>query len=500
MALAAPTSTPPTTPSSNVERLTALALAAVLGGIYAATLLPGAGYSPDTAEMQFSGRLLCVTHPTGYPAYLLLSHAFSRLVPLGTLAFRANLFSAVCSVLACLVLRRVLVRLGTREVVAFAVPLAFGFTPTFWRLSVVAEVYSLHVLFLTLVAHALLKWKETRNRRDLVVACGLYAFSFGNHLTMVTLLPALAFLVIAVRWRVILDRATVLSVGGLVLLGILQYAYPVWRSLDPATPYLSVPVTGLAELWAYATGASFRGSMFAFSPAQLLSERVPMFARHLWRDGGPLVVLAAAGLTGFKDRVAGAFFGLAFLGHLAFALNYDIQDVDVYFIPSTLVTAVVAGVGLDRILRRAPARLLPAVACLSLPLALCLAHWSRVEEGKGADKAEPMRELLADVRGGALVVARYNDYLYLLYFALAEGRAGPWVFIGNEVSVEEIEAYLEQDRPLYLRPIRKSVPPGLPVYCSKLDLRPQLRAAGLTVQMVRPGLFRVGRGPGGVLP
>lgn len=114
-------------------------LVAVLGGVYGLTLLPGAGYSPDTAEMLFSGPLLCVTHPTGNPAYLLLLHAFSRLVPVGTLAFRANLFSAVCSVLACLVLRRLLLRLGTRDAIATATAVAFALTPTFWRLSIMAR-------------------------------------------------------------------------------------------------------------------------------------------------------------------------------------------------------------------------------------------------------------------------------------------------------------------------------------------------------------------------
>ena len=45
---------------------------------------------------------------------------FSRLVPFGSYAFGANLFSAVCSVLACLVLRRLLLRLGVRPPIATA--------------------------------------------------------------------------------------------------------------------------------------------------------------------------------------------------------------------------------------------------------------------------------------------------------------------------------------------------------------------------------------------
>jgi hypothetical protein len=105
-----------------------------------------------------------------------------------------------------------------------------------------------------------------------------------------------------------------------------------------------------------------------------------------------------------------------------------------------------------------------------------------------------MRELVESVPEGALIIARYNDYMYLLYFTLAEGLGGPSVFVGSEVSVEAIAAYLDERQPLYLAPLRKWAPPGLPVYCTRLDLRPALRAAGLVVRMVRPGVFRISQG------
>lgn len=492
----APTRSPRPPLGSLSRWLAPATLAVVLGGVYGLTLLPGAGYSPDTAEMQFSGRLLCVTHPTGYPAYLLLLHAFSRLVPFGSAALAANLFSALCSVLTCLVVRRLLLRLGARDAVATATAIAFGLTPTFWRLSIVAEVYSLHAFFLALVADGLLRWRQTGQRRALIVASGLYVASFGNHLTTVTLLPAFVFLVAATSWRVLFDRKSVVAIAALIALGILPYAYPLWRSLDPATPYLAVQVTNLSELWRYATGASFRGAMFPFSPAQLVTERLPMFARLWWADCGILLALAAVGIGAFRDRVAGVFLGIVFVGHLVFALNYDIPDIDVYFISAYLVTALVAGVGLERLLSLRLARRVPAAACLAIPLSLGALHWSDVEAARGPDKAVPMRELVESVPKGALIIARYNDYMYLLYFTLAEGLGGPSVFVGSEVTVEAIAAYLDEGQPLYLAPLRKWAPPGLPVYSTRLDLRPGLRAAGLSVQMVRPGVFRIDQGLG----
>ncbi len=470
-------------------------LVLVLGGVYVQSLLPGAGHSHDTAEAQFSVPLLCVTHPTGYPTYLLLGHAFSRLVPFGTPAYRANLLSAVFGVLACLVVRRLLRRLGARELVAWAIAVAFGLTPTFWRVSVVAEMYSFNLLFVALVSDSLLKWRLTLRDRDLLLACAWYVASFGNHLTMILVLPAFVFVVVATRRRVLVEWRLVCAVGGMILLGLVPYAYPIARSLDPNTPYLAHSVTNLSDLWAYATGSAFRGVMFAFATPQLLFERVPIFAPYFWNECAPFIPLAVLGLVALADRITVAYLGLVSLGHLVFALGFDVGDVDNYYIPIYFATAVLAGVGLERLLSSRVGRRVPAVLCLSLPLALGAYHRPEVERLKGPEMAEPMRELLEDARDGALIIARYNDYMYLLYFTLAERLGGPSVFLGCEIAVAEIVSYVRDDRPLYLVPLRKWAPPGLPVYSTRLNLRPELKAAGLGVKTVKPGVFRIERQP-----
>jgi hypothetical protein len=254
-------------------------------------------------------------------------------------------------------------------------------------------------------------------------------------------------------------------------------------------------VTSLAELWAYATGASFHGSMFSFTPQQLLLERIPLFARHLWADCAVLLPAAALGIVSFKGRVAGAFLGLALAGHLVFSLGYAIGDVDVYFVPAYLITAVAAGVGVERLLALPGARRVPALLFLAVPLGLGIFNWNEVEVATGPETAQPMRELLEETRDGALIVARYNDYMYLLYFTLVERLGGSSVFVGHEVSAPEIVAYLQEGRPVYLAPLRRWAPPGLPVYSTRLELRADLKAAGLRVTMTRPGVFAV-EGPG----
>src|SRR4051794_16344888 len=62
--------------------------------VYIRTLAPGLTDDVDTAMFQFIGRVLGVAHNPGYPLFVLLTHGFSW-VPIGSLAYRINLFSAL---------------------------------------------------------------------------------------------------------------------------------------------------------------------------------------------------------------------------------------------------------------------------------------------------------------------------------------------------------------------------------------------------------------------
>jgi hypothetical protein len=114
--------------------------------IYLKTLLPGLGFSGDTAKFQFIGKVLGVPHAPGYPLYVILNHFFT-LIPIKSVAFRANLMSAVFSVLTLLVLYFFISLLVKKVEISFFFTLSFAFTYSFWSHAVVAEVYSLNAFF-----------------------------------------------------------------------------------------------------------------------------------------------------------------------------------------------------------------------------------------------------------------------------------------------------------------------------------------------------------------
>lgn len=172
------------------------------GCFYLSTLAPSIGYQ-DTPEFVDTSFALGIIHPAGFPAYNLISKAITFL-PLGSIAFRVNLFSTL---LACMTL--VVLYLSAIEIIKICFPesssesrigpalfspalLAFSFP--FWFNSLIAEVYTLHSFFTVLIIYLLLLWKNNNDSRFLLLAALFFGLSAGNHGTVAFYLPAILFL------------------------------------------------------------------------------------------------------------------------------------------------------------------------------------------------------------------------------------------------------------------------------------------------------------------
>ena len=256
-------------------------LAGTLTSVYLCTLLPGPGYHGDTAKFDFVGHTLGTPHETGYPAYLAVNYAFTHLFPAGSIAYRANLLSAMLAVLTCLVLYRIQLLLDIDRWIACVASLVFGLSYTFWSQAVIAEVYTLNALFLAGTVFFFIRWHLHRRATDFFLACGVYAFSFGNHLTMITALPAVVFMVWTTDRGTFTDSRTILGVLLLIALGAAQYVYCFWRYYAPDTSYLEMQTPDMASFWDSVTGGRFKSRMFGYPLAWIFYYRVPLFAGYM---------------------------------------------------------------------------------------------------------------------------------------------------------------------------------------------------------------------------
>ena len=125
--------------SARYDLAVAALVAFVAGGVYVATMFPGLAAIGDTPKFQFVGAVLGTPHPPGYPIYMLLLWAFAQL-PIGTLAYRANLLSVVFGAISVALFYLVARQLGCRRSIAAAGALAIGFGRVFWSQALLAEV------------------------------------------------------------------------------------------------------------------------------------------------------------------------------------------------------------------------------------------------------------------------------------------------------------------------------------------------------------------------
>ena len=326
--------------------------------LYLRTLAPTVLYldSPlllDAPMLQMQVCVLGITHPTGYPSYLMLSHIFTYL-PFGECAYRANLASAVYAALAVLVVFAAGYLLSRRVVAAAVGALAFGLGTTFWSQAVIAEVYTLNALFVALTLLALLLWRERRGDRYLLLCAFLVGLSMTNHLTSGLLLPASFLFVALVDWRKLVDAKLVLKGVGLFLLGLTPYLYLPIRAATGA-PFKANNPTNFERFWYVVSGGNLRGGFFAFGPAEL-PGRLAFYWEHLLDDFH--WSLLVAGVVGFVvlilwDRAVAALLGFLFLGWLFHAIENNIPDVQLYFIPTYLVLALAMATGFGLLLSEA---------------------------------------------------------------------------------------------------------------------------------------------------
>ena len=359
----------------------------------------------DSAMLQMQVCVLGITHPTGYPTYLMLSHLFTYL-PFGDLAYRVNLASAVYGALAVAVVYWAGYLVSRRVAAAAVGALAFGFGGTLWSQAVITEVYTLNALVVALTVAVLLLWRVRRKDRHLLLAAFLCGLALTTHMTSGLLLPAGLLFVALVEWRKLLDLRLVSKGAGSFLLGLAPYlSLPVRSWMDP--PFEANNPSNFERFWYVVSGGNLRGGFFAFGPAEL-PGRLAFYWDHLL--GNFNWGLLAAGMVGFAamllwDRAAAALTGFLYFGWLFYAVENDIPDIEIYFIPTYVVVSLWISGGLGVLLEGVQALMsgFARVASLAVVGALSAATVVLVLPGLGETYAN--NDMSGDYRGREVVEA-----------------------------------------------------------------------------------------------
>jgi hypothetical protein len=443
--------------------------------VYGMTLLPGVGWG-DTAKLQYIAYVWGIPHRFGYPLFIFLSRLF-LLLPVGSVAYRINLMSAVFAAGAVALTYLIILRLTRRDWVAAASgALAFAFSRTFWAEANHAEVYSLNALIVAAVVLSLLAWHQTRRIGLLYLGVGLYALGYGNHMTMVTWLPAVLFVIVATDYRVLLDPKKVSVLAGLVLLGASQYLYIIIRAHQ--NPIHNEIRNEMGDWswggwWTWMTYSRFEGQFFGYSLSEqvdLVRQFLDLSQRQFYRWGYIL------GWIGAWEQLQASLTRTAFLGLIGacvagFAMNYGRGRTtgQFYLIPAYLVFAVFVGCGLGAVRSklaqllthqpRALARPLWAgitVASLALPAYPLVRNYAKVDRSHYQEPAEFARTFVENAEPEFILIAgqQYNEVEAIFYVATVEARTLTYHQFWQGDAVEQWFGI----RPIYCWEIQQTAP------------------------------------------
>ena len=342
-------------------------LAAVLCGavvsvfvfvLYLRTLAPTVLYYDrplllDSAMLQAQSITLGIPGPTGEPAWLMLTHLFKYL-PFGDPGYRMNLSSAAYAALAVSMVFSAGLLLSRRVVAAAAAALAFGLGSIFWSQAVITEVYTLNALLIMLPLVTLLVWRERRKDRYLLLAAFLMGLALTNHLTSGLVIPIGVLFVALTDWRKLTEAGLVLKGAGLFLLGLTPYLYlPIRASMDP--PMNEGDPSTWSNFWYLVKGGGHHKNSFAFGPSEI-PARLELYWGYLVGDFHVLLLAVAVVGIAFlvvRDRAAAAMIVPAYFIWMFHAIEYRIFDVQLYFIPSFLMLALMMAAGFGALLRAA---------------------------------------------------------------------------------------------------------------------------------------------------
>jgi len=319
-------------------------------GLYGVTLAPGLTWQhqgADGGELVAAAYTLGVAHPPGYPTYLLLGKAFS-LLPWGNVAFRLNLMSAVFA--SGTVLLGYWSFLKLAKPASWALSLAAGAvaalglatTRLLWSQALIAEVYTLHLLFIAAIALCLLQWRRS-GRRWLWLAALLTGLGLGNHLSLLLMLPP------ALIWLLRgpgISRRTALGAALGLALGLSIYLYLPWRAAqDPPINWGSANTW--SGFWWVVTATPYRSLAFGL-PLEHLPSRLAAFAGLLGEQfqwWGLLLALVGLRYLWQQQRGWALFTGGFALLVTAYAVMYNTTDSYIYLLPLALVLSWWLGLG-----------------------------------------------------------------------------------------------------------------------------------------------------------
>ncbi len=400
-------------------------------GIFAAYLQTSASTVEfiDSGELATVPYVLGIAHPTGYPLWTLIAHIFSSLPIAKEEIVRLNIFSAFITTAAAVIFYYAmlfLLRVDSDEdapllifIPAVFSALTLAFSQTFWDQSTSIEVYALHVFLLCstilFFARAVFLYINTQvlDQRLWWLFAFTLGLSFTNHLTTILLAPAFLYLYFSALGFSKRAFRQILILAFPFALGLSVYLYFPIRAVQQPLLNWGYPATLERILW-HISGKQYR--IWMFSSSDVMAKQWKHFVEALPAEFyyAPLLI-SALGIWRLivHNRRLLIFILLLLAGCILYTINYDIKDIDSYFLLAYVSIAMLAGFGVVE----AGAlfkTLWGSIAVIAILAAMVIAeisvNWSEVDASDNHLVEDYTTNILTNLEPNAIIISYQWDY------------------------------------------------------------------------------------------
>jgi hypothetical protein len=365
--------------------------------IYLFTLAPSV-VQIDSGELAAVQATLGIAHPTGYPLFTIIGYIFS-LIPLPfTKIYQLNLLAAVfCSAgigvfvyTAKLILDNVnilspakvkiekkkrdkrktkkgnankerqetVLSETVKYIIAIAGGLILAFSETYWLQSTSIEVYSLHIFLMNIIILFLVKaflyvekGNDKTNLKLWLIFSAFLALGFTNHMTTLLIIPGVAYLFFAKnKFSKAGFTKILLMLAVFFPILILIYLYlPVRAAQNPILNWGNP--TDFEKLIGHITGKQYQ--VWLFESTAAAKRQFIHFIETLPGQFSISLLLSFVGLFAsfFYARKIFIFLLISSVFTVLYSINYDIHDIDSYFLLAYISFTYFAVFGLLRLFK-----------------------------------------------------------------------------------------------------------------------------------------------------
>ena len=229
--------------------------------------------------------------PTGYPTFSMFLKLFTYL-PIGDLAYRLNLFSAIFGALTTLFLFLAVNKLVKNEFISFIGSMIFAFIVPFWSVANRLEFDTLNTFFVVFLIFSAIVYSENKTRKYLYFFFFCLGLSLTNHPLTFFVVPAIALYVIIINPQIFKSLKAIFISAAFFILPLLSYFYLLIRSLQGFGA-----VNNLLRLFYYVTGrgvtGEIHGGSFGDKDISLIFKVIKDYLNILYGTYGIVLIIIA---------------------------------------------------------------------------------------------------------------------------------------------------------------------------------------------------------------